>query len=396
MMEAAPQHSEPDNQWMRQALQWAERGRGWTSPRPSVGCVLVRDGVDIGGGHTQPGDGQPHAEIVALQAARANFPLLGARGATAYVTLEPCSHWGTTPPCCDALIEAGIQRVVVGVTDPNPLVAGRGLGRMQAAGLQVECGILEAECWRTHEEFLHHIVTGTPFVTLKAAVSLDGKVALLSGESRWISGPQSRQYAHRLRHINDALLVGIGTVLVDDPSLTVRLDGPCVQPLVVVLDSRARLPLGARLFHEDAQVLVLVGPEAPHRHRVALEARGATVLEVAAGAAGLEWQAILEALKLRGLCSLLIEGGPAIASSALTAGVVDKVAFFVAPMIMGDGLSATRGFQVPELAVAPRLERVYHQIFGEDVCVSGYLARVQGKSDALGQEPGVDPGTGQS
>ncbi|RYG67219.1 bifunctional diaminohydroxyphosphoribosylaminopyrimidine deaminase/5-amino-6-(5-phosphoribosylamino)uracil reductase RibD, partial [bacterium] len=239
---------------MRAALEWSWRGKGWTSPRPSVGAVLVRDGVILGGGHTQPGDGQPHAEVMALRQAREKG--LDLVGATAYVTLEPCSHWGTTPPCCDALIEAGVKRVVIGVLDPNPLVSGRGVERMEAADIEVVQGVLEAECYRAQDDFLHYIVEGTPFVTLKAGISLDGKIALPSGQSKWITNSTSRDRAHLLRHHADAILVGIDTVLADDPSLSVRRETRSKQPARVVLDSQGRLPLDAKIWDEAPQLIV--------------------------------------------------------------------------------------------------------------------------------------------
>jgi len=226
-----------DEKWMREALSWSWRGRGWTSPRPSVGAVLVRDGQILGGGHTQRGDGTPHAEVMALRAAReAGFDVAGA---SAYVTMEPCSHFATTPPCSDALIEAGVARVVVGVLDPNPLVAGRGFTKMRAAGIEVVEGVLAAECARAQEDFLHHIVHRTPFVTLKSAVSLDGKIALNSGQSKWITNSQSRERSHLMRHHHDAVLVGIETVLADNPRLDVRLEGRFKQPARIVWTRRA-------------------------------------------------------------------------------------------------------------------------------------------------------------
>lgn len=359
--------------WMGAALDWARRGKGWTSPRPSVGCVLVRDGHLLAGGHTEPGDGRPHAEVVALTKAQQQDPENGARGATAYVTLEPCSHWGTTPPCCDALIQAGIKRAVVGITDPNPLVAGRGLDRMSAAGIEVVHGVLAAECRRTHDDFLRHIVSARPFVTLKSAVSLDGKIALKSGESKWITGDLARQRSHRLRHEHDVVVTGIGTVLADDPQLSVRLEGKWKQPARLVLDSEARLPIDARLWDGATEVLVAVGSKAPASRIADLEKKGATVIPLPMKQGGLSLEALLEELYQRKLFSIMVEGGSQLTGAFLTSGLVDKAAFFVAPMFIGEGLPALGDFKIDTLTEAPRLKDVLVEQLGNDVLVTGYL-----------------------
>lgn len=369
-------HEQQDERYMREALKWSWRGKGWTSPRPSVGCVLVRDGRIIGGGHTEKGNGRPHAEVVALREANRHG---NARGATAYVTLEPCSHYATTPPCSAALIDNGIKRVVAGVLDPNPAVAGRGFRMMREAGIEVVEGVLSAECARAMDEFLFFIGRKTPFVCLKSAVSLDGKIALPSGESKWITGPLARAQAHKLRHYADAVLVGIETVLQDDPNLSVRLDEPATQPHRIVLDSHARLPLNARIWEDAPALLVAVAPEAPHARIEALQSRGATVIECQRDADGhLAWQPLLEDLGRREIMSLLIEGGARVAGSALRAGIVDKVAWFVAPLLMGQGKSALGDFEVERLREAPRLSLVETRAVGTDVLVEGYLKPIPG------------------
>ena len=370
-----------DERWMREALRHSLRGKGWTSPRPSVGCVLVRDGQIIGGGHTQKGNGQPHAEVVALTQAISTG---GAKGATAYVTLEPCSHFATTPPCSDALIQNGIVRVVAGVTDPNPAVAGNGFRKLREAGIDVVEGVLAADCARAMDEFLFSIVRRTPFVCLKSAVSLDGKIALPSGESKWITNSKSRAHAHTLRHYADAVLVGIETVLQDDPSLSVRLDEGATQPIRVVLDSRARLPMNAKIWMDAPTLLVAVSDEAPRGKVEEMQSRGATVIQVARDERGLlAWQPFLEDLAQRQIVSLLIEGGARVAGSALRAGVVDKVAWFIAPMLIGEGKGALAGFEVDELKEAPRLSLVQTRGFGDDVCIEGYLRAVPGMVEAV-------------
>ncbi len=355
---------------MRLAIEWAWRGRGWTSPRPCVGALLVNGGEIIGAGCTARG-GAPHAEVMALQAAHEVG--LDTTGATAYVTLEPCSHFGKTPPCCDALIAAGISRAVVGLRDPNPLVAGRGLARMRAAGVEVVVGTLEAECARAQEDFLHSIVHKTPFVTLKSAVSLDGKIALPNGQSKWITGAKSRERAHLMRHQNDAVLVGIETVLADNPTLDVRLEGEWKQPARVVLDSRGRLPLGAKIWDRAPQLIVATSRAEP-KNLENLRENGATVLQIEADARGqILWPALLKQLFALGLTSVLIEGGARVAGSAIRAGAVQKVAFFVAPLLMGAGKSALSGFEIEDLALAPRLKEPRVEVLGDDVLVEGYL-----------------------
>lgn len=370
-MNLEPNTLPDDERWMRAALDWSWRGKGWTSPRPSVGAVLVRDGIILGGGHTQPGDGQPHAEVMALRQTREKGH--DPRGATAYVTLEPCSHWGTTPPCCDALIEAGVLRVVIGVLDPNPLVSGRGVERMQAASIEVVVGILESECRRAQDDFLHYIVQKTPFVTLKAGISLDGKIALPSGQSKWITNARSRERAHLLRHHSDAVLVGIETVLADDPSLSVRLEGHYKQPARIVLDSQGRLPLDAKIWEQAPQLIVATSTASSARIQ-ALRENGATVLEIEADPNGyIAWQPLLEALYGIGIYSILIEGGSRVAGSALSAAVVGKVAFFVAPLLIGAGKPVLGGFEVEDLGLAPRLQDVHIENLDGDVLVEGYL-----------------------
>lgn len=361
-----------DLKWMRAALEWSQRGRGWTSPRPSVGCVIVRMGRVIGAGHTQPGHGNPHAEVMALNVAAANSE--NTQGATAYVTLEPCCHFATTPPCTDALIRAGIKRVVCGVIDPNPAVAGQGFQKLRAAGIEVVTSALETECIRAQEDFLKHIATRAPFVTLKCAVSLDGKIATSGGESQWITGEAARQRAHRLRHEHDAVLVGIGTALADDPALTVRLEGKWKQPARVVVDSSGRLPLGARVLSNAGPTAVYLGTTEAisDERREAFMDSGARVLQTASLEGRVDLAALCHQLYQHDICSILIEGGAHIAGAALAARIVDKVVFFIAPMLIGAGRDALAGLSIDKLADAPRLIDVEMEQVGSDVMVSGY------------------------
>ncbi|PQV64869.1 diaminohydroxyphosphoribosylaminopyrimidine deaminase [Abditibacterium utsteinense] len=360
-----------DEKWMREALKWSYRGKGWTSPRPSVGAVIVKDGHVLGGGHTQTGDGTPHAEVMALRQTRDNG--FDSRGASAYVTLEPCSHFATTPPCCDTLIAAGISRVVTGVIDPNPLVAGRGLQKMRAAGIEVREGVLERECARAQDDFLHHIRHQSPFVTLKSAVSLDGKIALNNGQSKWITGEKSREKAHLLRHYHDAVLVGIETVLADNPRLDVRLEGRWKQPVRVVLDSSGRLPLNARIWENAPQLIVATCRATPQKMKE-LRDNGATVLEIEPNSNGeMGWKSLLDALYAAGIYSILVEGGARVAGSALRSGIVQKASFFVAPLFIGAGKSALSGFEIDDLKAAPRLRDVVSEQLGDDLWIEGTL-----------------------
>jgi diaminohydroxyphosphoribosylaminopyrimidine deaminase/5-amino-6-(5-phosphoribosylamino)uracil reductase len=366
---------EEDEAWMRRALEWSRMGRGLASPRPSVGCVLVRGGEVLGGGHTQPGDGTPHAETFALEEAkRAGRDV---RGATAYVTLEPCSHWGTTPPCADALVRAGIARVVCGVGDPDPRVAGRGFRRLRAARVAVTAGVLARECFRAMDDFLISVARQSPFVSLKMAASLDGRIALRSGESRWISGEESRRHVHALRFEADATLVGVETVLADDPSLSVRgQNRDKTRPLVrVILDSHARTPLTSTCVRTAREIptLIAVTPRASASTCRALEAAGAQVLTCAAGASGqVEWRGLLGELWRRKITGVMIEGGARVAGSALQDQAVDRVDWFCAPVLLGEGRSAVQGFEVEALRQAPRLHHVAHEVLGGDILISGY------------------------
>ncbi len=357
-----------DEKWMRAAIEVALQGKGWTSPRPSVGCVLVRGDEIIGAGHTQPGDGNPHAEVMAIRESWQRDPTRGARGATAYTTLEPCAHWGTTPPCCDLLVREQIRRVVVGVVDPDPRVAGRGLKRMNDAGLEIEVGVLTDESFASLDEFLYSVVGKRPFVTLKSAISLDGNIALDNGESKWITGPMARAKAHQLRHFHDAILVGIGTVLADDPQLSVRLERETKQPRRIVLDGGARTPLNAKLWQGAPGVIIVCRADAPAENMKQLEKRGAKVWPLAD-----DWPTLMQQLWRDGIYSVLIEGGARVAASAFEAGVIDKVALFVAPILMGDGQRLLPGVKFDSMSNIPRLERVTVSRFGVDTLIEGYL-----------------------
>jgi diaminohydroxyphosphoribosylaminopyrimidine deaminase/5-amino-6-(5-phosphoribosylamino)uracil reductase len=349
---------------MRAALALARRGLGNTWPNPAVGCVLVRDGQVVGRGWTQPG-GRPHAETEALKRAGDL-----ARGATAYVTLEPCSHHGRTPPCCDALIAAGVARVVCAMRDPDPRVDGRGFARLRNAGIEVLEGLLEPEAQAGNAGFSRRIREGRPFVTLKLATTLDGRIATAAGESKWITGPEARREAHAIRARHDAILVGSGTAVSDDPDLTCRLPGAApVQSLRVVADARLRTPPTARVFAtaRDHPTLLATVPGHPPATLAPYLETGTEVATIARGHEGLRMAALLGALAQRGVTRLLAEGGAGIAAALLREGLVDRLAWFHAPAVMGgDGLPAAYPLPVEVLSAMPRFRRVASRPLGPD------------------------------
>jgi len=354
-----------DEAHMRAALLLAGRGLGNTWPNPSVGCVIVKDGVVVGRGWTAPG-GRPHAETEALgRAGRAAY------GATAYVTLEPCCHWGRTPPCTGALIAAGVARVVVALRDPDPRVDGQGLDQLRAAGIEVTEGVLREEAMAVTAGFIKRVADGLPLVTLKLASTLDGRIATRTGESRWITGPAARRAVHAMRARHDAVLVGSGTLLADDPDLTCRLDGAAKIPTVrVVADARLRTPPTARLFTSTAPAWVATRPGHPAQALEALQARGAEIIEVPAAetGAGLDAGALMRALAVRGLTRVMVEGGAGLAAALLRAGLVDRLAWFHAPAVMGaDGRPAADALPLDVLAAMPRFRRVSAVSLGPDL-----------------------------
>ncbi|MFM8878961.1 MAG: bifunctional diaminohydroxyphosphoribosylaminopyrimidine deaminase/5-amino-6-(5-phosphoribosylamino)uracil reductase RibD [Verrucomicrobiota bacterium] len=374
----------PDERWMARALTLARRASGQTSPNPRVGALLVRDAEEIGRGwHRRAG--QPHAEIEALaDAGRRGHSV---SGATIHVTLEPCCTYGRTPPCTDALIRAGLSRVVVGAVDPNPRHAGHGLELLRQAGLTVESGVLEAECRRLNEAFNHWIVHKTPWVVAKSAMTLDGRIATASGESKWITGPESRAQAHRLRLEADAILVGVETVLADDPSLNVRAQ-PGFRPPAwfpakrrIVLDTCGRTPLGCRLVSDEARAdtRIVVGESAPPDRVAALRDR-VSVLQAPEREGRIDLRWLMTELGREGITHLLVEGGGSVLASFFEAGLVHRTAFFYAPRILGGDESrravAGRGFR--SLAEAPRLVEVESERFGEDLFITARVARDPG------------------
>ncbi len=357
---------------MRRALELGARAEGRTRPNPAVGALVVADSGIVGEGF-HPAAGQPHAEIFALQSAGAQ-----AVGADLYVTLEPCSHQGRTGPCTEAIIAAGIKRVFVGIQDPNPQVAGAGIHRLRAAGVQVEVGFCEADCRRLIAPFAKHVTTGLPFVILKSAVTLDGQTATASGDSQWISNSQSREEVHRLRDRVDAIMVGVGTVLKDDPKLTTRLPGGH-DALRVVVDSNLRTPPGAALLHLDSPSDTLLAHIATvsGERRQRLAAQGAVLLETAEREGRVDLQDLLAQLGRRGVQSILLEGGAQLNASFLKADLIDRMMVFVAPKVVGGsgGYGIFAGEGVRRLTDSTQLVDIRLSRFGDDVCIEGEVKR---------------------
>jgi diaminohydroxyphosphoribosylaminopyrimidine deaminase/5-amino-6-(5-phosphoribosylamino)uracil reductase len=358
------------------ALAQARRAEGRCFPNPAVGAVVVyRDRV-LGRGFTQPAGG-PHAEVVALERARRRHGARALRSATLAVTLEPCSHHGRTAPCTEALLEAGVRCVWVGHRDPNPAVAGRGLSRLRRRGVRVEVGILEAACRHQHRGFLSWIGRGRPWVSLKLAATLDGRIATARGESRWITGPESRERAHALRDRADAVMVGSGTARADDPSLSVRRDGRVLRtPIRVLVDSRLAVSARSALFCDGAadRTWVLTSRRAPAARRQARQAAGARVLPVPVRGPHLDLRRGLECLGREGLTHVLVEGGGGLAAALLRAGLADEFHWFAAPRLLGgDGRPAVGDLGVARLVGAPDLQIDRVQRLGRDLYLQGRL-----------------------
>jgi diaminohydroxyphosphoribosylaminopyrimidine deaminase / 5-amino-6-(5-phosphoribosylamino)uracil reductase len=353
---------------MARALALAARADYRTSPNPMVGAVVIdRDGAVAGEGfHVRAGE--PHAEVRALEAAGSR-----ARGATLYVNLEPCNHHGRTPPCTEAVIAAGIARAVIAIEDPDPRTAGGGIRRLREAGIDTEVGLQAAEASRVNRFFLHHRRTGRPWVTVKFGSSLDGKIATASGDSRWITGAEARAHAHRDRHRHDAILVGVGTVLADDPELTARFEG-ARQPLRVVLDSNLRTPLVARVAAPNTLFAAAVDP------RPEFQATGADVIRLPAGADGrVDLAALLEHLGRRGILSLLVEGGATVNGAFFDRQLVDGITAYLAPLVIGGAaaLGAVGGRGAGLLNEATRLQNLSVDRAGDDVIVSADVERTE-------------------
>ncbi|HTY17115.1 MAG TPA: bifunctional diaminohydroxyphosphoribosylaminopyrimidine deaminase/5-amino-6-(5-phosphoribosylamino)uracil reductase RibD [Myxococcota bacterium] len=365
---------------MRLALAQARRALGRSFPNPAVGAVVFRGDRVLGRGFTQP-PGGPHAEIVALERAVRRHGRASLRGASLAVTLEPCCHQGRTGPCTDAVLAAGVGRVFVGHVDPHPAVRGGGVRRLRRAGIPVRVGVLEEACRVQHRGFLSRVERGRPFVTLKLAASLDGRIATGRGESRWITGERARAHVHRLRAESDAVMIGSASALADDPELTARRGVRVVhRPVRVLVDSRLRVPTSARLYRADAtRTWVLCGRAAPPRRRRAVEATGARVLEVPMRPGGLRLDRALERLAAEGLGSVLVEGGGGLAAALVRDGLVDELVWLAAPRLLGaEGRPAIGPLGVGRLAAAPALAIDRVRRLGPDLWIQATPLRPAG------------------
>ncbi|PIE60866.1 MAG: riboflavin biosynthesis protein RibD [Desulfobacterales bacterium] len=365
-----------DTHYMALALELAAKGKGFTAPNPCVGAVVVKDGEIIGQGF-HPKAGGPHAEVVAIDDAVANAPEK-LPGATIYVTLEPCNHFGKTPPCTQKILSAGIRRVVVACTDPNPVAAG-GIAFLRQNGVEVKTGVLEAQALALIEAFIWFNQNNRdPFVTLKCAATLDGRIATRTGDSQWITNALSRAYGHRLRHEADAILIGSGTLHADDPSLTARIpDEVTVDPIRVVLDTRLTIREDAKLITQDsiAETIIVTGADADPDKMRRLADKGVRFLGVNLVDGKLDLNELMIKLGDMSISSILIEGGGQVSAAALKAGIVNKVCYFIAPKIFGgsDGVPVFSGVGPEKIKDVIELSRVTTLSFGSDLLVTGYI-----------------------
>ncbi|MCE5201168.1 MAG: bifunctional diaminohydroxyphosphoribosylaminopyrimidine deaminase/5-amino-6-(5-phosphoribosylamino)uracil reductase RibD [Synergistaceae bacterium] len=354
-----------DEHYMRIALSLAMRGTGSASPNPRVGAVIVRDGEIIGSGWHRHCGG-PHAEVAAVDDAGGDV-----RGATVYVNLEPCCHYGKTPPCAQMLIEHGVSRVVAGITDPNPVVNCGGVTLLDKAGIEVTTGVLEDQCRWINRGFIRRMTVGRPWVMVKSASSLDGDIALEDGSSKWVTGPESREKVHMLRAESDALLTGIGTILADDPELSVR-NAPGRTPLRVVLDSMLRTPPDARIL-ESGNTLFFAGPEAPEERLYFFRGKGAEV-EIIDTARDRQIEQILLKLCEKGVNYLMVEAGAKVTSAFFASGSVDEFSLFIAPKLMGNGIHYTEQLEFAFMENSISLKNIQYSHCGDDLWIKGVLA----------------------
>jgi len=362
------------NKFMRRAIEISKKGRGYVNPNPLVGAVIVKDGIIIGEGYHEKYGG-PHAEVNAFNNATEDVS-----GATLYVTLEPCSHYGKTPPCVNLIIEKKIAKVIVGMVDPNPIVSGRGIEKLINNGIEAITGILEDDIKRLNEIFIKYITTKKPFCIIKTAMTLDGKIASYSGDSKWITGESSRNYVHNLRHNVSGILVGIGTVITDNPYLTTRLNGEIGKDSIrIIIDTTARIPLSSNVLSEDleSKIIIATTKKANIEKINSLKNKGAEVIVTPILNDQVDLRYLFEKLGELGIDSVLIEGGSEINFSALEAGIVDKVIAFIAPKIIGgrDSKTSVGGKGIKYMKDAILLEGLEMVNFGKDIMVTGYIQR---------------------
>jgi len=359
---------------MTRALELAKLGTGYTNPNPLVGAVLVKDGIIIGEGyHKKYGD--PHAEVNAFNNAQGDVA-----GATMYVTLEPCSHFGKTPPCANAIIKKGIKKVVVAMEDPNPLVAGKGINILKEHGIEVITGVMEHEAKKQNEIFIKFITSGLPFCTLKTAMTLDGKIAAYTGDSKWITNEESRKYVHELRHKFSSIMVGIGTVIADDPLLTTRLDNiDGKNPIRIIVDTRGTIPLDANVLkvNENTKTIIATTEIINKEKLKYIEATGADIIITPLKDNKVDLPYLMKSLGQLKIDSILLEGGSTLNYTALEEGIVDKVLSFIAPKIIGGSLSKTPvgGQGIPYMRDAILLKNIDIHKFGDNVAIEAYIRK---------------------
>ncbi|TDT61352.1 bifunctional diaminohydroxyphosphoribosylaminopyrimidine deaminase/5-amino-6-(5-phosphoribosylamino)uracil reductase RibD [Fonticella tunisiensis] len=359
-------------EYMERALELAKKSEGFTKPNPLVGAVIVKNGRIIGEGYHQK-YGENHAEINAFNSATENVS-----GAVMYVTLEPCSHYGKTPPCANAIVKKGIKKVVIGMMDPNPVVSGKGIEILKSNGIEVEVGVLEDKIKKLNEIFIKYITTQIPFCILKAAMTLDGKIASYSGDSKWISNELSRRYVHRLRHRVSGIMVGINTIINDDPLLTTRLDDTDgIDPIRIVVDSKGRIPLSAKVLHGNSKAkTIIAATEFIDKDKIkAIQETGAEIILTPPKDDKVDLCYLMKELGKRKIDSVLLEGGGTLNFAALREGIVDKVNFFIAPKILGGREAKTpvggQGIGLVRDAIILKDMEIYR--FGEDIMIEGYI-----------------------
>ena len=357
--------------FMRMALNLAKKGQGYTSPNPMVGALIVKNGEVVGRGYHRAA-GKAHAEVEAIEDAG-----IKAKGATLYVNLEPCNHTGRTPPCTRTILQAGMRRVIMAMADPHTK-AGGGAAFLRQHGIDVLSGVCEKQALRLNEAFVKYVSTGCPFVILKCAATLDGRIATRTGDSRWVTGEKARRFVHRLRHAVDAILVGVGTVRADNPRLTTRLDAKKgVDPVRIVLDTHLSIPPGAVILalDSDADTILIAGKKAAKAKRKQLQREGVRIIEQPLKKGRIDLASLMMRLGSEGITSLLIEGGSTVLASALKTGIVDKVLFFYAPKILGgdDGIPICRGSGPALMKDSIQLKHIRVQRFAQDVMIEGYI-----------------------
>ena len=351
--------------YMRYAIELAKKGRGFVNPNPLVGAVLVRNEEVIGEGYHKVYGGK-HAEVHAIG------DMKNLEDATLYVTLEPCCHYGKTPPCTELIIKSGIKNVFVSTLDPNPLVAGKGVKRLRDHGITVEVGLLESESIRMNEIFNHFIMHKTPYVIMKYAMTLDGKISTLSKDSKWITNGLSRKYVHQIRQVVSGILVGVETVISDDPFLNTRHEGKCSHPLPIVLDSRGRIPLTSRVLNSG---IVATTELMPSEVKNKLKKMGVKVIVTTSKNGHVNLNELMIKLGEMNIDSLLVEGGGIVHGSFLREKLGHKVLAFISPKLLGEGISPIRGLELEKMDEAVKLKNIEHRFFGDDLMIAGYIER---------------------